>query len=204
MASPSTCSCSVVLKPGSVLGAVSSFSQPDPGLGFCGRMCSTLMEPSHIPEVGFGYYFLFAGFLLSIWMANFGWAHPNRVGSQAVFQKFAGGHPKLRAKRKLRSSTWESSALTASRLGAPRVQKKTRRLTIFLGAQTGHTHRNEQPGGPRGAGNPAPSPCCHSVAARSGPLQGQAVEALLRGAVSGAERHALCEDQRRSGCRKGR
>ncbi len=30
----------------------------------------------------------------SIWMANFGRVHPNRVVSQAVFQEFAAGHPK--------------------------------------------------------------------------------------------------------------
>jgi hypothetical protein len=72
-------------------------------------------------------------------ISNFGWAHPNRVFSQAVFQKVAGGHPKFGAEREVRSSTWESSALTASRLGAPRVPKKTKRLTIFLAAQTGRT-----------------------------------------------------------------
>jgi hypothetical protein len=58
-------------------------------------------------------------------ISNFGWAHPNRVLSQAVFQKVAAGHPKFGAEREVRSSTWESSALTAPRLGAPRVPKKT-------------------------------------------------------------------------------
>jgi hypothetical protein len=53
-----------------------------------------------------------------------------------VFQKVAGGHPKFGAEREVRSS---SSALTASRLGAPRVPKKNKRLTIFLAAQTGRT-----------------------------------------------------------------
>jgi hypothetical protein len=44
-----------------------------------------------------------------------------------VFQKVAAGHPKFGAEREVRSSTWESSALTASRLGALRVPKKRRR-----------------------------------------------------------------------------
>jgi hypothetical protein len=56
-------------------------------------------------------------------MANFGWAHPNRVVSQAVFQKHAAGHPKLEAEREVRASTWEF-ALIASRLDASRVRKK--------------------------------------------------------------------------------
>jgi hypothetical protein len=41
-----------------------------------------------------------------------------------VFHKVAAGHPKFGAEREVRSSTWESSALTASRLGAPRVKTK--------------------------------------------------------------------------------
>ncbi len=31
----------------------------------------------------------------SVQMANLGWARPNRVVSQAMFQKFAAGHPKF-------------------------------------------------------------------------------------------------------------
>jgi hypothetical protein len=60
---------------------------------------------------------------ISIRTSNFGWAHPNRVLSQAVFQKFAAGHPKLRAEREVRASPW-GFALIASRLDAPRVPKK--------------------------------------------------------------------------------
>jgi hypothetical protein len=41
-----------------------------------------------------------------------------------VFQKVAAGHPKFGAEREVRSSTWESSALIASHLDAPRVPKK--------------------------------------------------------------------------------
>ncbi len=141
---------------------------------------------------------------LSIRSSNFGWAR------QAVFQKIASGRPKFGSEREVRSSPWGFSALTASRLDAPRVPKNPKGKRFSWphrrAAHTGHTHRDERPGGPRGAGSPAPSPCCHSVAARSGPLQGQAVEALLRarqqGAVSGAERRALCGDERRSGCCK--
>jgi hypothetical protein len=40
---------------------------------------------------------------LSIPMANFGWAHPNRVVSQAVFQIYVAGHPKFGAEREVRS-----------------------------------------------------------------------------------------------------
>jgi hypothetical protein len=58
---------------------------------------------------------------ISIRSSNFGWTHPNRVVSQAVFQKVAAGHPKFGAEREVRSSTWESSALIASRLDAPRI-----------------------------------------------------------------------------------
>ncbi len=54
---------------------------------------------------------------------NFGWAHPNRVVSQAVFHKFAAGHPKFGAEREVRASPWRF-ALIASRLDAPRVSKK--------------------------------------------------------------------------------
>jgi hypothetical protein len=61
---------------------------------------------------------------LSIRMANFGWAHPNRVVSQAVFQKIAIGHPKFGAEREVRAPPW-GFALIASRLDAPRVQNKT-------------------------------------------------------------------------------
>jgi hypothetical protein len=57
-------------------------------------------------------------------MANFGWADPNRVVSQAVIQKIAAGHPKFGAVREVRASTWEF-ALIASRLDAPRVLKKS-------------------------------------------------------------------------------
>jgi hypothetical protein len=56
-------------------------------------------------------------------MANFGWAHPNRVVSQAVFQKIAAGHPKFGAERELRASPW-GLALIASRLDAPSVPTK--------------------------------------------------------------------------------
>ncbi len=68
--------------------------------------------------------FMVGGIVLSIRMANFGWAHPNRVVSQAVFQKNAAGHPKLEAEREVRASPWEF-ALIASRLDASRVPKKT-------------------------------------------------------------------------------
>jgi hypothetical protein len=61
--------------------------------------------------------------VLSIRMANFGWAHPNRVLSQAVFQKFAAGHSKFEAEREVRASSW-GFGLIASRLDAPRVPKK--------------------------------------------------------------------------------
>jgi hypothetical protein len=56
-------------------------------------------------------------------MANFGWAHPNRVLSQAVFQKFAAGHPKFEAERELRAPFW-GFALIASRLDAPHGSQK--------------------------------------------------------------------------------
>ncbi len=42
---------------------------------------------------------------ISIRTSNFGWAHPNRVVSQAVFQKFAAGHPKFGAEREVRAPT---------------------------------------------------------------------------------------------------
>jgi hypothetical protein len=53
-------------------------------------------------------------------MANFGWAHPNRVVGQAVFKKVAAGHPKFGAAREMRVSPW-GFALIASRLDAPDV-----------------------------------------------------------------------------------
>ncbi len=60
------------------------------------------------------------------------------------------------------ASPWEFSALTASRLDDPRMQKnpKGKRFSWphTRAAHTGHTHRDERPGGPRGAGSPAPSP----------------------------------------------
>jgi hypothetical protein len=61
---------------------------------------------------------------ISIRTSNFGWAHPNRVVSQAVFQKFAAGHPKFGADREVRASPW-GFALIASRLDAPRFPKKS-------------------------------------------------------------------------------
>ncbi len=60
---------------------------------------------------------------ISIRSSNFGWARPNRVVSQAVFQKIAAGHPKFGSEREVRASTW-GFALIASRLDAPRDQKK--------------------------------------------------------------------------------
>jgi hypothetical protein len=99
---------------------------------------------------------------ISIRSSNFGWARPNRVVSQAVFQKIATGHPKFGSEREVRSSPWEFSALTASRLDAPRVPKNPKGKQFSWphrrAAHTGHTHRDERPGGPRGAGSPAPSP----------------------------------------------
>jgi hypothetical protein len=67
--------------------------------------------------------------IIIIRTTNFGWAHPNRVLSQAVFQKFAAGHPKFGAEREVRASTW-GLALTASRLDAPRVPKKNSKKLI--------------------------------------------------------------------------
>jgi hypothetical protein len=77
------------------------------------------------------------------------------------------------------------NALTASRLDALRVKKQ--KADDFPGRTdwphtlAKHTAMSERPGGPGGAGSPTPSPCCHSVAERSGPLQAShAVEALVR------------------------
>jgi hypothetical protein len=61
---------------------------------------------------------------ISIRTSNFGWAHPNRVVSQAVFQKKSAGHPKFGAEREVRASPWRF-ALILSRLDAPRFPKKT-------------------------------------------------------------------------------
>jgi hypothetical protein len=58
---------------------------------------------------------------ISIRTSNFGWACPNRVFSQAVFQKFVAGHPKFAVKRSARLTL--GFALIVSRLGAPRVKK---------------------------------------------------------------------------------
>jgi hypothetical protein len=65
--------------------------------------------------------------IISIRTTNFGWACPNRVSSQAVFQIFAAGHPKFGVEREVRASPWVF-ALIASRLDAPRVSKKNRSL----------------------------------------------------------------------------
>jgi hypothetical protein len=46
--------------------------------------------------------------LLSIRTTKFGWARPNRVFSQAVFQNIAVGHPKFGAEREVCASTWDS------------------------------------------------------------------------------------------------
>jgi hypothetical protein len=43
---------------------------------------------------------------ISIRSSNFGWARPNRVVSQAVFQKIAAGHPMFGSEREVRASTW--------------------------------------------------------------------------------------------------
>jgi hypothetical protein len=53
--------------------------------------------------------------IISIRTTNFGWARPNRVLSQAVFQKFAAGRPKFGAEREVRASPW-GFALAVSRL----------------------------------------------------------------------------------------
>jgi hypothetical protein len=54
--------------------------------------------------------------------SNFGWAHPNRVVSQAVFQNFAAGHPKLEAEREVRASPWFGSSKLSQKTF---LQKKT-------------------------------------------------------------------------------
>ncbi len=99
---------------------------------------------------------------ISIRSSNFGWARPNRVLSQAAFQEYAAGHPKFGSEREVRSSPWKFSALTVSRLDAPRVPKNPKGKRFSWphrrAAHTGHTHRDERSGGPRGAGSPAPSP----------------------------------------------
>ncbi len=69
-------------------------------------------------------YDLYTVVTISIRTSNFGWAHPNRVVSQAVFKKFAARHPEFGAEREVRASPW-GFALIASRLDAPRVPKKT-------------------------------------------------------------------------------
>ncbi len=56
-------------------------------------------------------------------MANFGWAHLNRVVSQAVFQKLAAGHPKFGVERELRASPW-GLALIASCLDGKILPKQ--------------------------------------------------------------------------------
>jgi hypothetical protein len=71
---------------------------------------------------------IYAGYTvvaINIQMANFGWAHPNRVVSQAVFQKCATGHPKFGAERKVRALPW-GFALIASRLWTLRAFQKNR------------------------------------------------------------------------------
>jgi hypothetical protein len=106
--------------------------------------------------------------IISIRTTNFGWACPNRVFSQAVFQKFAAGHPKFGVQREVRASPW-GLALTActhtltklcaptpgaavswtvSRLNAPRVPKKAFfQKTKKLGAGWRHGFRwYERPG----------------------------------------------------------
>ncbi len=60
---------------------------------------------------------------INIRMANFGWAHPNRVASQAVFKNIAAGHLKFGAEREVCASPW-GFALTVSRLDAPRILNK--------------------------------------------------------------------------------
>jgi hypothetical protein len=71
-------------------------------------------------------------------MANFGWDHPNRVVSQAVFrksQKNAAGHPEFGAERKERSSPW-GFALIASRLDAralKHIKKNSRKKPTLEG-----------------------------------------------------------------------
>jgi hypothetical protein len=85
----------------------------------------------------------------------FGWAHPNRVLSQAVFQKVA-----ARA-----SEVWSRARSALLNLGIQRAHrvafgrsarsKQTKRLTIFLAAHTGRTHWPHIPpratrGAPRG------------------------------------------------------
>jgi hypothetical protein len=96
---------------------------------------------------------------ISIRSSNFGWARPNRVVSQAAFQKIAAGHPKFGSER---SSPWEFSALTASRLDAPRVPKNPKGKRFSWphrrAAHTGHTHRMSDPGGPAGPAVPPPAP----------------------------------------------
>jgi hypothetical protein len=62
--------------------------------------------------------------IISIRTTNFGWARPNRVFSQAVFQKFAAGHPKFRAEREVRASPW-GLALTRVAFKRSARSKKT-------------------------------------------------------------------------------
>ncbi len=101
-----------------------------------------------IGRVGSGNYYV-NNYIISIRSSNFGWARPNRVVSQAVFQKIAAGHPKFGSEREVRSSPWEFSALIASRLDAPLVPKNPKGKRFSWphrrAAHTGHTHRPAVP-----------------------------------------------------------
>ncbi len=99
---------------------------------------------------------------ISIRSSNFGWARPHRVVSQAVFKKNASGRPKFGSEREVRSSPWGFSALTASRLDAPRVLKNPKgkrfswphRRPLTLATHTAMS----DPGGPAGPAVPPPAP----------------------------------------------
>ncbi len=79
-----------------------------------------------------------------------------------MFQKIAAEHPKFGSEREVRSSPWGFSALTASRLDAPRVPK-IQKANGFPGRTDGpltlatHTAMSD-PGGPAGPAVPPPAP----------------------------------------------
>jgi hypothetical protein len=85
-------------------------------------------------------------------------------------------------------------ARSLRRIWALRVFKQ--KLIIFLPQPS---RRTKRPGGLRGAGSPAPSPCCHSVAEMSGPIRASdAIEARFLVHQQGAEARTS-RDQRHSG-----
>ncbi len=128
-----------------------------------------------------------------------------------MFQKMRPGIRSLERSAKCAPNPG-SSARSLRRVWTLRAFQITERLTISLAAQTGHTLATHtamsDPGGPAGPAVPSPAPAATVWPQGADPSKAKRSKLSFarasQGAVAGAERRALCGDQHRKGCCKGR